>query len=58
MVATLPFTGGNHMISVQQTHTLYKIQNVLKDDEGMYKCIADSPHSSARVGTIYSISQI
>ena len=42
------------MISVQQTHSYtLQIHNVLKDDKGMYKCIADSVHSSATVGKIH-----
>ena len=52
---TLLFTGEKYTISsvTQQTHSYtLQIHNVSDNDEGMYKCIADSAHSSASVGTI------
>ena len=52
MVVVLLFTRGKYMISVQQLiHSTN--HNVLKDDEGMYKCIADSVHSFAKVEIIH-----
>ena len=53
---TLLFTGGKYTISsvTQHNHSYtLQIHNVSEGDEGTYKCIADSPHSSAAVETIH-----
>ena len=52
---TLLLTGEKYTISViRPTHSyVLQIHNVSKDDEGAYKCVADSPHSSESVGRIH-----
>ena len=52
---TLLFTGEKYTIStIEQTHSYtLQINNVTENDEGAYKCIADSPHSSKSVETIH-----
>ena len=51
---TLLFTGEKYTISVVQQTQSYTLQihNVTENDEGVYNCIADSPHSSISVGII------
>ena len=52
--STLLFTGEKYTISTtQQTHSYaLQIHNVSENDEGMYKCIADSLYSSPSVEMI------
>lgn len=51
---TLLFTGEKYTISVVQQTQSYTLQihNVTENDEGVYNCIADSPHSSISIGII------
>ena len=52
--STLLFTGEKYTINVTlQTHSYtLQIHNVSENDEGMYKCIADSLYSSQSVEMI------
>ena len=50
----LLFTGEKYTISVtQQTHSYYlQVRNVTENDEGTYKCIANSLYSSQSIAMI------